>query len=69
VPFSHDLVELANRAASLDSLLSPLCDWVEGLTEFAVEYRYPGSDATLEEARNALKRSRKIFKYIEGIIK
>ncbi len=63
-PHTHDLAEIADIAASLDSALSPLSDWCEGLTEFAVEFRYPGAQATVEEARDALKRARKIHRYL-----
>jgi hypothetical protein len=55
-------------ASSLDSALSPISDWAKGLTEFAVEFRYPGASATIEESQDALKRAKKIWTYIISIL-
>jgi HEPN domain-containing protein len=52
----HDLEQLLNECASIDSSFQELYDDVEPLTIFAVRFRYPGpADPTLEQVKSAIE--------------
>ena len=57
---THDLSELLNQALSIDPEWDSLRTDLNSLSAFAVEYRYPGESATIDEAREALERCRKV---------
>ena len=60
---THNLVEIGEAAASVDSTLEPLLRRAALLTEYAWRFRYPG-DVDLpspEEARHALEVAREVF--------
>jgi hypothetical protein len=54
-PKTHDLVVLLNLLLPIEPLWKPFEPAVIGLTEYAVDFRYPGDSATLAEARQSLK--------------
>jgi HEPN domain-containing protein len=60
VPYSHDLEALLDLLLPHDASLGPLRPGLDGLTEYAVEYRYPGFHATTREARVALRRAERV---------
>ena len=53
---THDLGRLGAQCVGLDTGLQALVARVEGLTEYAWKFRYPGApyEPTLEEAQDAL---------------
>ena len=53
---THDLEKLLSQALALEPSWSVLRQDVIFLTDFAVEYRYPGSSATKPTAKEAIKR-------------
>lgn len=55
VPFprTHDILQLVDLLAPLDSTLRRLRRGAKALTRYAVDYRYPGSRATPRQARAA----------------
>ncbi|MEK6544455.1 MAG: HEPN domain-containing protein [Elusimicrobiota bacterium] len=55
VPKTHDLMELLTIVACNDSSFELIHDLLERLNSYAVEFRYPGEDATKGEARAAVK--------------
>jgi len=57
---THDLAELLDSALSIDPTLESLRPDLNSLSAFAVEYRYPGESAEIDEAREALERCRKV---------
>lgn len=57
---AHDLSELLNLALSIDPEWDFLRTDLNSLSAFAVEYRYPGESATIDEAGEALERCRKV---------
>ena len=61
---THDLSELLDSALSLDPTLESLRPDLNSLSAFAVEYRYPGESAEIDEAREALERCRKVRQII-----
>ena len=53
---THDLAKLLSQAIVVEPTWSVLHQDAIFLTDFAVDYRYPGSSTTKPEAREALKR-------------
>jgi HEPN domain-containing protein len=53
---THDLEKLLSLALTVEPRWSVLRQDLIFLTDFAVEYRYPGSSATKAEAKEAIKR-------------
>jgi HEPN domain-containing protein len=62
IPFrhTHDLLQLLNACLAVEPLWSAYSKAVDGLTDYAVEFRYPGRSATLREARMALNHCRSL---------
>ena len=54
-PKTHDLVALLHLLLPLEPLWKPFLPAVQTLTDYAVDFRYPGDSATLAEARQCLK--------------
>jgi HEPN domain-containing protein len=57
-PRTHDLLQLLNLCVSVEPLWSAYAKVVDAMTDYAVDFRYPGHSATLREARTALKHCR-----------
>ena len=60
VPFpkTHDLFLLVNLASKLEPQWVAFASAAKAITNYAVDFRYPGHSATLREARSALKHCR-----------
>ena len=60
---THNLVELGEAAAAVDSSLESLLRRAAPLTEYAWRFRYPGdmTEPPVEEAREALAIAREAF--------
>ena len=43
-------------------------DLLDGLTPFAVEFRYPGEEISIEEAKLAVKTVKKVRQFIRDIL-
>ncbi|RJQ48873.1 MAG: HEPN domain-containing protein [Nitrospiraceae bacterium] len=63
-PRTHDLRKLNDVAASFDSSLKNIYDFLEQLNPYSVEFRYPGSSATLKEAKQAVQ----VMKKARGVL-
>ena len=61
---THDLVQLLNLVLSTDPALKVLHKDLSFLNAFAVDYRYPGIDATKATARDAIKACRHVRQVI-----
>jgi HEPN domain-containing protein len=59
-PRTHDLLVLLNLCAPVEPLWSAYAKVVDTMSDYAVDYRYPGQSATLREARTALKHCRSL---------
>jgi HEPN domain-containing protein len=53
---THDLEKLLSQVLSLEPTWSILRQDMTFLTDFSVEYRYPGSSANRADAKEAIKR-------------
>ena len=56
----HDLLALLDFAVDIDTELEILRDDLNFLSPFAVEFRYPGENATVEESKDAVKVMRRV---------
>src|SRR5437588_5443035 len=61
-PRTHDLVALLRLILPLEPLWAPFQTAAQALTDYAVDFRYPGDTATLPEARQCLKDCKAIRK-------
>jgi len=59
-PKTHDLAVLLNLLLPLEPLWATFRGSAKMLTDYAVDFRYPGDTATLAEARVALKHCKSI---------
>ena len=59
-PKTHDLVALLKLVLALEPLWASFLPAAQALTDYAVDFRYPGDTATLAEAKLALKACRAI---------
>jgi HEPN domain-containing protein len=60
----HDLTALVIECEIYDPDFEELESLVEGITDFAVEFRYPGENATPEEVKDALDKTGKVRDFI-----
>jgi HEPN domain-containing protein len=65
-PKTHDLGVLLKLILPLEPLWAPFLSAAQGLTDFAVDFRYPGDTATLSEARQAFKDSKAIRREVRA---
>lgn len=63
-PRTHDLLVLLNLCLAVEPLWSPYANVVDALSDYAVDFRYPGRSTTLAEARKALKTCKAIRREI-----
>ncbi len=54
-PRTHDLLQLLNLCLPVEPLWSPYAKTVDAMSDYAVDFRYPGHSATLAEARRSFK--------------
>lgn len=59
-PRTHDLLQLLNACLPVEPLWSAYSKAVDGMTDYAVDFRYPGHSATLREAKLAFKHCRSL---------
>lgn len=66
--WTHDLVELGAQCTAIDQSLSGEVGLVEGLTDYAWEFRYPGEDPdpTKAEAKRAIALAEKFGRVVLG---
>jgi HEPN domain-containing protein len=59
-PRTHDLLQLLNACLPVEPLWSAYSRAVDGMTDYAVDFRYPGHSATPREAKLAFKHCRSV---------
>ena len=65
-PKTHDLAALLKLLLPLEPLWSAFLPQVQLLEDYAVDFRYPGDTATLDEARQALKNCKSIRREVRS---
>jgi HEPN domain-containing protein len=66
---THDLEELLGLAIPIDKTLRGLRRGLKFLTDFAVDYRYPGENATSRQSKAALRWAERVRKEIRRRLK
>ena len=64
IPRIHNLVDLVSLCIEVDPTFSILEQELRGLDSYAVRTRYPGQNATKEEALIALKTAKNVLLFI-----
>ena len=59
-PRTHDLLQLLNACLGVEPLWSAYAKIVDAMSDYAVDFRYPGHTATLREAKTALRYCRSL---------
>jgi HEPN domain-containing protein len=59
-PRTHDLLQLLNHCIQVEPLWSAFAQVVDSMSDYAVDFRYPGHTATLREARTAMGHCRSL---------
>jgi HEPN domain-containing protein len=59
-PKTHDLAVLLASALSIEPTWTSMTADLNALSAFAVEYRYPGDSADLDEAREAFEKCKNV---------
>ena len=65
-PKTHDLVVLLRLILPAEPLWASFLPAAQALTDYAVDFRYPGDTATLAEARIALKHCKAIRREVRA---
>ena len=65
-PFRHDLVELNNTCHQVDTDFRLIVGDLEELNAYGPAFRYPGSTATAEDARSALKAVKRVREFVRA---
>jgi HEPN domain-containing protein len=60
----HDLRELRRLVMTTDPAFDLITDVLLHLNPYAVEFRYPGAEATVEEAREAVTAMRTVRRFV-----
>lgn len=60
----HDLTALVIDCEKYDPAFHEIESLVEGISDFAVEFRYPGTNATPEEVQDALDKTIKVREFL-----
>jgi HEPN domain-containing protein len=67
-PRIHDLLELQKMCIPINSSFERIGDLLDELNPYAVEFRYPGEEVTIDEAKAAVKAMRKARVFIRKIL-
>jgi HEPN domain-containing protein len=59
-PRTHDLLHLLNLCVTVEPPWAAHAKVVDAITDYAVDFRYPGHAATLREARSAMQHCRSL---------
>lgn len=67
-PKTHDLAALLESTLSIEPTWASMTPDLNTLSAFAVEYRYPGDSADLDEAREAFQTCKNVCEVIRGAL-
>jgi len=66
VPRTHDLRELRRLLLTAEPAVDLITDPLLLLNPYAVEFRYPGEEATIEEAREAVAAMKAVRRFVRS---
>ena len=67
-PRTHDLDDLLDLTLPAEPLWAAMRPALVSLSDYAVEFRYPGSEATPQDAKAALKDARMVRKEVRAAL-
>jgi len=65
---THDLLELHRLCFSVEPAFEMIGDLLDLLNPYSVEFRYPGEDVTVGEAKAAVATLREIRRFVRGVL-
>jgi HEPN domain-containing protein len=65
-PFRHDLTELKTLCDEIDPDFHLIVDDLDELNAYGPDIRYPGSVATVEDARSALTAMKRVWQFVRA---
>lgn len=65
-PFRHDLVELNNSCREVDADFQLLVMDLDELNTYGPAFRYPGPNATVQDARSAIKAMKRVREFVRA---
>ena len=68
-PKIHDLLELQKLCLTVDLTFEFIGDLLDSLNPYSVEFRYPGEQATVEEAKASVKAMKAVRRFVRGKLK
>ena len=65
-PKTHDLLELHKLCLAVNPALELIGDLLDNLNPYAVEFRYPGDDVNIEEAKAAMRAAKEVRRFMRN---
>jgi HEPN domain-containing protein len=67
-PKIHDLLELHKLCLSVNPAFDLIGDLLDHLNPYSVEFRYPGEEATVDEAKAAVKAMKTARRFVRELL-
>lgn len=67
-PKTHDLLELHKLCLAVNPTFELIGDLLDQLNPYSVTFRYPGEEATVEEAKAAVKAMKAVRRFVQGAL-
>jgi HEPN domain-containing protein len=67
-PKTHDLLELHKLCLSVDPTFTLIGDLLDHLNPYSVEFRCPGEETMLEEAKATVKAMKEVRRFVRGLL-
>ena len=67
-PKTHDLLELHKICVSVEPTFELIGDLLDSLNPYSVEYRYPGEDVSVDEAKEAVSAMKEVRRFIRNLL-
>jgi HEPN domain-containing protein len=67
-PKTHDLLELHRLCLKVNPAFDRIGDLLDQLNPYSVAFRYPGEEATVEEARAALAAMKQVRRFVRELL-
>jgi HEPN domain-containing protein len=64
----HDLRELYRLCLAINPGFELIADLLDQLNPYSIEFRYPGEEATQEEAKLALRAMKVVRRFVQGTL-
>ena len=68
-PAIHDLQRLNNICIKIDKDFNLISEQLNSLNAYAVDFRYPGENATIEESKSAVQIMKHVRKFLRNKLK